>query len=190
MTGLLRTHLPTSSKSELAASAFARQGEYGSVTALAERYGVSRPTVYTAAAEAHEALDSHYLGVEQQGKGTLVAIDDAQITRSIVALRVEGQNSIRAIEALLPKLYSGVRKSYGTIQEILVGAPRSVRRRSTDNRASLRSARWRSTRCSARGTRCSPESASTPGTSSVYRSRISAAQQSGQRFSDRPRSRG
>ncbi|MCP5042674.1 MAG: hypothetical protein GY944_16745 [bacterium] len=122
MTGLLRTDLPTSFKSELAASAFARQGEYGSVTALAERYGVSRPTVYTAATEAQEALDLHYLGVEQQGRRTIVAVDAAQIIRALVALRVGGQNSIRAIEDILPLLYPGVHKSYGAIQATLVEA--------------------------------------------------------------------
>ncbi len=122
MTGLLRTPLPTPRKSELAASAFTHQGQYGAVTRLAERYEVSRPTVYAAGEEAREALDWYYRQAEQTGLRALVPVDDAQLSRLIVGLRVVGQNSIRAIEDLLPLLYPGVSISYGTVQGILVEA--------------------------------------------------------------------
>jgi len=121
MTGLLRTPLPTSLKSELAASALAGQGQYGVVTKLAERFEISRPTVYAARREARATLDSHYRRAEH-GLRALVPVDDAQLSRMIVALRVVGQNSIRAIENLLPVLYPGVSRSYGTIQAILAEA--------------------------------------------------------------------
>jgi hypothetical protein len=51
-----------------------------------------------------------------------VEVDDAQLERAVVALRVEGPNAIRAIEELPPILYPGVRVSYGKIQSILVQA--------------------------------------------------------------------
>ncbi len=57
MTGLIRTDLPTSRKVELAASAFARQAEHGAKTQLARSFGISRPTVYTAASTAAEVLE-------------------------------------------------------------------------------------------------------------------------------------
>ncbi|MDJ0892636.1 MAG: hypothetical protein QNK18_15770, partial [Gammaproteobacteria bacterium] len=43
----------------------------------------------------------------------LVEVDEAQLERAVVALRVEGVNAIRPIEGLLPILYPGVRLSYG-----------------------------------------------------------------------------
>ena len=51
-----------------------------------------------------------------------VRVDDAQLRRAVVALRVVAPNAIRPIEDLLPLLYPGVKVSYGTIQQMLVEA--------------------------------------------------------------------
>ena len=52
MTGLHRTPLTTARKAEFAASALARQDEHGAKSELSRDYGVSRPSVYAAAATA------------------------------------------------------------------------------------------------------------------------------------------
>ena len=49
-------------------------------------------------------------------------VDDAQLHRAVVALRVVAPNSIRAIEELLPILYPGVRRSYGKVQQLVTEA--------------------------------------------------------------------
>ena len=56
------------------------------------------------------------------GAGVRVRVDDAQLRRAVVALRVLAPNAIRPIEDLLPLLYPGVKVSYGTIQQMLVEA--------------------------------------------------------------------
>lgn len=118
MTELKRTDLPTSSKIQLAASAFIRQGEYGSKTELARYYRVSRPTVYSAAETAGRVLGRHFC--QPESGGVCVIADKKQIDRAIASLRVVAPNSIRAIEDLLPILYPGVRVSYGKIQQTLI----------------------------------------------------------------------
>lgn len=119
MTSLQRTDLPTSQKVEFAAQALARQ-EHGAITALSREFGVSRPTVYTVAQTAEQVLEQHF---EQARAGTVyLEVDQAQLQRAIIALRVVAPNSIRAIEELLPLLYPGQRLSYGKIQQLLVEA--------------------------------------------------------------------
>jgi len=122
MTGLLRTDLSTSHKAHLAASAFSQQGEYGTTTALAREYAVSRPTVYAAARAGQAVLEQHFTRAEGGSSATWVAVDVAQLKRAIVALRVVAPDSLRAIEDLLPILYPGVKMSYGSIQAIAVEA--------------------------------------------------------------------
>ena len=56
------------------------------------------------------------------GAGVTVRVDDAQLRRAVVALRVVAPNAIRPIEDLLALLYPGVKVSYGTIQGMLVEA--------------------------------------------------------------------
>jgi hypothetical protein len=122
MTGLLRTDLPTSHKAHLAASAFAGQGTYGTKTALAREYGVSRPTVYAAGETGQTVLEEHFARVEEGAEVVWVKVDRAQLVRAIVALRVVAPNSLRAIEALVPIVYPGVERSYGWIQGICAEA--------------------------------------------------------------------
>ena len=122
MTGLLRTDLPTSHKAHLAASAFAGQGVYGTKTALAQEYGVSRPTVYAAGETGQAVMEQHFADVEDGDDVVWVKVTRAHLLRAIVALRVVAPNSIRAIVALLPILFPGVSRSFGWIQKICVEA--------------------------------------------------------------------
>ena len=122
MTVLQRTDLTTSQKIECAATAVARQHEHGAKTALSEAYEISRPTVYAVGATAEAVLRSHFEAPLLGGAGVEVRVDDAQLRRAVVALRVLAPNAIRPIEDLLPLLYPGVKVSYGTIQAMLVEA--------------------------------------------------------------------
>ena len=122
MTVLQRTDLTTSQKIQCAAAAVAGQHAHGSKTALSERYEISRPTVYAVGAAAQSVLRSHFEAPLLQGAAVDVRVDDAQLRRAVVALRVLAPNAIRPIEDLVPLLYPGVKVSYGTIQHMLVEA--------------------------------------------------------------------
>ena len=122
MTVLQRTDLTTSQKIQCAAAAVAGQHAHGSKTALSERYEISRPTVYAVGAAAQSVLRSHFESPLLQGAAVDVRVDDAQLRRAVVALRVLAPNAIRPIEDLVPLLYPGVKVSYGTIQHMLVEA--------------------------------------------------------------------
>ena len=122
MTVLHRTDLTTSQKIECAAATVARQHEHGSKTALSETYEISRPTVYAVGATAEAVLRTHFEAPLLGGAGVTVRVDDAQLRRAVVALRVVAPNAIRPIGDLLPLLYPGVKVSYGTIQQMLVEA--------------------------------------------------------------------
>lgn len=119
MTGLHRTPLTTSQKVEFAASALVRQGQPGAMSALSRAFGVSRPTVYAARATASEVLEQHF---DESGSAVCVEVDERQLHRAVVALRVMAPNALRPIEDLLPILYPGVRLSYGKVQQIVSGA--------------------------------------------------------------------
>ena len=122
MTVLQRTDLTTSQKIQCAAAAVAGQHAHGSKTALSEAYEISRPTVYAVGAAAQSVLRSHFESPLLQGAAVDVRVDDAQLRRAVVALRVLAPNAIRPIEDLVPLLYPGVKVSYGTIQQMLVEA--------------------------------------------------------------------
>ena len=122
MTVLQRTDLTTSQKIQCAAAAVAGQHAHGSKTALSETYEISRPTVYAVGAAAQSVLRSHFESPLLQGAAVDVRVDDAQLRRAVVALRVLAPNAIRPIEDLVPLLYPGVKVSYGTIQQMLVEA--------------------------------------------------------------------
>ncbi len=117
---LHRTGLSPADKVELAAAALARRNEFGAKTKLAQQFGVSRPTVYSAESTASAVLGEHF--EETDRTKYRIFVDDAQILRAIVALRVVAPNSLRAIETLLPILYPGVVRSYGFIQQVVVEA--------------------------------------------------------------------
>ena len=122
MTVLQRTDLTTSQKIQCAAAAVSGQHAHGSKTALSEAYEIWRPTVYAVGAAAESVLRSHFETPLLQGAAVDVRVDDAQLRRAVVALRVLAPNAIRPIEDLVPLLYPGVKVSYGTIQHMLVEA--------------------------------------------------------------------
>ena len=122
MTVLQRTDLTTSQKIQCAAAAVAGQHAHGSKTALSETYEISRPTVYAVGAAAESVLRTHFEAPLLGGAGVTVRVDDGQLRRAVVALRVLAPNAIRPIEDLVPLLYPGVKVSYGTIQQMLVEA--------------------------------------------------------------------
>ena len=122
MTVLQRTDLTTSQKIQCAAAAVAGQHAHGSKTALSETYEISRPTVYAVGTAAESVLRGHFESPLLQGAAVDVRVDDAQLRRAVVALRVLAPNAIRPIEDLVPLLYPGVKVSYGTIQQMLVEA--------------------------------------------------------------------
>ena len=107
MTVLQRTDLTTSQKIQCAAAAVAGQHAHDSKTALSETYEISRPTVYAVGAAAESVLRSHFESPLLQGAAVDVRVDDAQLRRAVVALRVLAPNAIRPIEDLVPLLYPG-----------------------------------------------------------------------------------
>jgi len=119
MTGLHRTPLTTSQKVQCAAKALAGQDVHGTMSALSDEFGISRPTLYETRMVACEVLEEHFEKDEPAHRVVRVAVDEAHVRRSVVALRVMGVNSLRAIEGLLPVLFPGVRWSYGKIQQVV-----------------------------------------------------------------------
>ena len=65
-------------------------------------------------------LETHF----SQGaiQANTLVIDEAQLRRAVVALRVVAPNSIRGIEELIPLLYPGQSLSFGYIQSWLIEA--------------------------------------------------------------------
>ena len=118
MAGLSRTTLTTSQKVQFAANALARQEEHGAISALSREFEVSRPTVYKAGELAQDVLAQHFEQCASGDTPVVVNVDEAQLQRAVVALRVMAPNSIRAIEDMLPILYPGVNPSFGKIQSI------------------------------------------------------------------------
>ena len=116
MTGLLRTELSTPLKAELAASAFALQGIHGAMSDLGTDFDISRPTVYAAASVAEGVLNDHFQRAQEKDPVVLIRVDLAQLKRTVVAMRIVGPNSIRDIEELLPIIYPGIKRSFGSIQ--------------------------------------------------------------------------
>ena len=116
MTGLHRTEMTAAARAAFSAKAFALQGCYGAVTDLSEAYQVSRNTVYAAGATAEAVLQEHFAKDETELRAVKVSVDEAQLRRTIVALRSGAANSIRAIETLIPTIYPGVSASFGKIQ--------------------------------------------------------------------------
>jgi hypothetical protein len=122
MTGLHRTDLTTPQKIEFSAKAIAGQAVHGTVTQLSQQFNISRPTVYGIQDSVQKVLEEHFEKPKPDHKTTRAEVDEKQLHRAIVALRVIAPNSIRSIEDLLPILYPGLKVSYGIIQKILSDA--------------------------------------------------------------------
>ncbi len=118
MTTLDRTPLVLSEKIDCAVGALAAQERHGALSDLSREFGISRPTLYEARETASAVLAAHFGSSQSQGGTVWVSVDRAQLERATVALRVMSQNSLRAIEDLLPIIYPGVAPSFGTIQSI------------------------------------------------------------------------
>lgn len=119
MTCLNRTDLTIPQKIQCSIQALLAQ-LYGGISHLSREFEVSRPTLYAAASTANTLLEAHFSQGSVQAN-TLV-VDEAQLRRAVVALRVIAPNSIRSIEELIPLLYPGQSLSFGCIQSWLVEA--------------------------------------------------------------------
>ncbi len=110
---------------DVAASALAGQGRYGVVTHLARQHDVRRQVVYDLRDESRHVLERAFTeaGVEQPRGRLTLELTEADITRTVVALRVVTPSSIRDEVAMLPIIY-GSGWSYGKIQGVLVEAAR------------------------------------------------------------------
>lgn len=119
MTCLNRTDLTIPQKIQCSIQALSAQLD-GGMSELSREFTVSRPTLYAAAATVETLLESHF----SQGaiQANTLVIDEAQLRRAVVALRVVAPNSIRAIEGLIPLLYPGQSLSFGHIQSWLIDA--------------------------------------------------------------------
>ena len=127
MTGLHNTDLTTSQKIEFSAKALANQGLHGSVTQLSEEYELSRPTIYQVQKTTETLLSEHFNQTQEQLSTKTVLVDQEQLERTIIALSIMSPNSIRAIEDLLPIIYPGVTRSFGSIQSLLIEAQEKAR---------------------------------------------------------------
>ncbi len=119
MTCLNRTDLTIPQKIQCSIQALLAQLQ-GGMSDLSREFNVSRPTLYSAAATAETVLETHF----SQGaiQANTLVVDEAQLRRAVVALRVVAPNSIRAIEVLIPLLYPGQSVSFGQLQSWLTEA--------------------------------------------------------------------
>ena len=116
--GSTTTQCSSSTSIRIAALGIGLQQEYGAVTDIARRFGVSRPTVYGKASRAREALVEVF---EPNKDGRLLAtvkVDEAQLRRAIISAYVEGPNSVRDDQALVEAFY-GLHVGYGKVFAIL-----------------------------------------------------------------------
>ena len=115
------THLPTPAAVQLAVSALAQQGEYGTITALAQQHDLSRSSVYAYRDRAEKALAAAFSPPSADAPLFTLDIHRADLVRSLIGLRVCAPGSTRDIEDLLPILY-GYTWSHGTIHALLAEA--------------------------------------------------------------------
>lgn len=114
------TDLTLARNAEIAVTLLAAQGRHGAVSEVARRYEVSRGRVYRATATATEALHAAFERTSGSGDEWVVpaGVDRARLERFVVAARVEGVNSIRAIMRLTEHALS-VEPSYRYVRETL-----------------------------------------------------------------------
>ena len=133
MTHPLSADLSRSSVQDIAIRALILQGQHGSVAALAREYGVHRQKIYDARRQAEAVLGAAFAApsaapsAAQPGTFTL-QVSEADIARTVIALRVATPSSIRDEVALLPIIY-GTGWSYGKIQAVLVDAEKRAAER-------------------------------------------------------------
>jgi len=74
-----------------------------------------------------DLLSEHFSQTQEQLKAKTIVVDQAQLERTIIALSIMSPNSIRATEDLLPIIYPGVTRSFGSIQSLLIEAQEKAR---------------------------------------------------------------
>ncbi len=127
MTGLHNTDLTTSQKIEFSAKILASQGSHGAKTQLSQEYEVSRPTLYRVQENTTDILFQHYSQTQEQLKARRITVNQEQLERTIIALSIMTPGSIRAIEDLIPVIYPGVTRSFGSIQSLLIEAQQKAK---------------------------------------------------------------
>ena len=126
MKALSRTDLPVSEKVYLAASTITMGESFGEVRSLAERFELSRPTLYELQREAEGVLREQFEPLGSEPGVLWIRLDRPQLERAAVALRTVGPNSVPVILELLPLLYPGLRLSFGRLHGILARAERKA----------------------------------------------------------------
>ncbi|MCN4144831.1 MAG: hypothetical protein LC437_07245, partial [Thiohalomonas sp.] len=122
-----KTNLTTPQKIEFSAKVLPNQGLHDSVTQMSQEYGLSRPTLYRVHENTAEILFQHFTQTQEQLKARTITVDQVQLERTIIALPIMAPNNIRAIEDLIPIIYPGVIRSFGTIQSLLIEAQEKAR---------------------------------------------------------------
>ena len=101
------------------------------MAALAREFGVHRQKIYDVRQQAEDAIAAAFAARDEVQAGTFtLRVSEADIARTVIAMRVATPSSIRDEVALLPIIY-GTGWSYGKIQAVLVDAER---RAATHNR--------------------------------------------------------
>lgn len=120
---------------EIATAALAGQGQYGVVSELAREHEISRQKVYGLRERARAVLAAEFEPEDEEAESTSVLeFTQADVERTIIAMRVSSPSSIRDIVSVLPVIY-GRGYSYGKVQSILVGA--ELRAREMNAKADL-----------------------------------------------------
>jgi hypothetical protein len=125
MSILNRTSLTSSDKLNLLSKTVGCQ-PYGSISSLADEFGISRKTLYQTQNAAKQALQSLVSETDESDIITTVGVDADQLRRTIVALSCTAPVSIRAIEEQLPLIYPGCKASYGYIQGVIIEAQQNA----------------------------------------------------------------
>lgn len=118
---MVQSHLITpSQRAQSASIMIAHAGQYGSVTALSQALGVSRPTLYAWKATALQALQQAFVDT------TATTTRTPALERQILTLLVEGHTSYANIQTCL-RCLTGQHLSIGTIAAVVQEAQRRAR---------------------------------------------------------------
>ncbi|MCN4144512.1 MAG: transposase [Thiohalomonas sp.] len=94
---------------------------------MSQEYGLSRPTLYPVQENTAEILFQHFSQTQEQLKARTITVDQVQLEPTIIALSIMAPNSIRAIEDLIPIIYPGLTRSFGSIQSLLIEGQEKAR---------------------------------------------------------------
>lgn len=113
-----RTPLNSSDKLDCLAQATNCQA-YGDISRVSSQFNLSRKTIRKVKFEGLGILSA---ALNPIGCGQQVNVDVPHLKRTIIALSMNGVNSIRAIEDTIPIMYPGVSCSFGYIQALQIQA--------------------------------------------------------------------